>query len=78
MMLYIVGGGGRLGTWGSGSDLIGAVAVGCFADVLFFFGFAATFFFAFFAFFARCGDLRFTGMFLSLRMQPLWISRWRL
>jgi hypothetical protein len=75
MMLYIVGGGGRLGTWGSGSDLIGAVAVGFFEDVLFFFGFVAAFFFAFFA---RCGDLRFTGMFLSLRMQPLWISRWRL
>jgi len=78
-MLYIVGGAGRLGSCGAESALVRAVAVRFFEGVLFFFGFAAAFFFAMrlALVFARFGDLRFTGMPLSLRMQPLWISRWR-
>jgi hypothetical protein len=72
-MLYIVGAAGRLGSCGTGSAFMPALAICFFNGALFFFGFAAAFFFAMrlALLFARFGDLRFADMPLSLRMQPL-------
>jgi hypothetical protein len=76
-MLYIVA--GRLGGCGAGSVLFRAAVARLFDNVCFFLGlgFAADFFFATRPAlrFIRFRDLRFLDMQLTLRVQPLRLSR---